>query len=174
MRTFRLALKPTRVSHKRERTLSSWSSNTITAAHGKDVTLEIRQQFMAPPGRATTDSTGRHIWPSAKPLLQYMLSIDQKEAVKNNERRNKTVLELGSGCGLVGMGLVVATISTEDFLSSTCGDDTSSSLSPTYRVVMTDHSTAWLEQNVARNQEALSGNRNKAKHPNFSKNIAKA
>ena len=145
IKTSRWILKPrnalTCYSWSGERSLSSWTRNDITTPDGKKVNLEIQQQFMAPPGGATTDSTGRHIWPTAKPLLQYMLSIHQ-EVATGNARPNKTVLELGSGCGLLGMGLALAT--------------TPAIRAPhSYQVVMTDHSTEWLQQNLAQNREAL-------------------
>lgn len=160
-----------RGSPVRKRVLSSWSRHTITAVDRKDVTLEIQQQFMAPPGGASADSTGRHIWPSARPLLQHMLTIDQKEEV-SDARQSKTVLELGSGCGFVGMGLVLATMPNACSLLSTSGGDVSTNLSAGYQVVMTDHSTEWLAQNVARNQGALSvASNNAAKQQDDIKNI---
>lgn len=103
--------------------------------------LEIQQQFMAPPGGATTDSTGRHIWPTAKPLLQYMLNMPQ-EVATSSASPSKTVLELGSGCGYLGMGLALATMSAKY-------------AAPGYHVVMTDHSVEWLQQNLEHNREAL-------------------
>ena len=141
-------------SRSRRRQLSSWTRNDIASPGGKTITLELKQQFMVPPGGATTDSTGRHIWPTAIPLLQHMLQTTQEQSKgifgDTSTTTTKTVLELGSGCGLLGMGLVAASMPPTSFSSSTT----------LYQVVMTDHSTEWLQQNLERNQEILFGGSN--------------
>ncbi len=109
------------------RTISSWTPVDIsTRGDDKAITLYLQEQFTTPPG-ITKDSTGRRLWPTALPLLQWMIF---RETISLSDTK-PTVLELGAGCGLVGMGLAV---------SGGYG-----------RVILTDASTEWLQRNVDRN-----------------------
>jgi predicted nicotinamide N-methyase len=114
------------------RTLSSW---TVVDIPGRPTsttsTLHLREQFTSPPGH-TKDTTGRRLWPTARPLLQWIL---QHEKTKTRQTK-PIVLELGAGCGLVGMGLA----SSGDF----------------ERIILTDASTEWLQPNVDKNRSQFS------------------
>lgn len=79
--------------------------------------MEVYKQFTAPPDGTMVDTAGRRVWPSAAPLLKTILG---------EQHRNQTVLELGTGCGLIGMALAAS----RRF----------------QKVVMTDY---WLERNIA-------------------------
>lgn len=127
---------------------------------------------MSPPGGATKDSTGRRIWPTARPLVQTMLKIVPEQQPRGNKAgasskpgrmAAKTVLELGSGCGLLGMSLVTGTMPT----SSSSSSNTASY----FKVTMTDQSAEWLEQNLERNKATFSGGGeiegNQDFHPNI-------
>jgi predicted nicotinamide N-methyase len=107
-----------------------------------NVEFRIRQQFTAPPGGAIdVDATGSFVWPTALPLLERIQTdfflLDDSRKTTKRERRLR-VLELGAGCGLLGMGLA----------ATGCVD-----------VVLTDHSRAiaWLQGNVEINRELLGG-----------------
>jgi len=101
------------------------------------------------------------------PLLKHMIQLAQPEQQqqppisprpsrdeKSNTRSiiQKTVLELGSGCGLVGMGLVAATTNTTTNLPT---DSSDHPMIYQYSVVMTDQSTEWLQHNCELNRDFL-------------------
>lgn len=122
----------------RVRTIGSISSFRIpTLRDNADTTvLRIRQQMTAPPGEVDTsiDATGRFVWPTALYLLE---RIQQDFFETTDDAASLNVLELGSGCGLLGMGLAATSLRTT--------------------VVATDHpnSIDWLHGNVELNQDAL-------------------
>jgi predicted nicotinamide N-methyase len=94
--------------------------------------LKFKQRFTVAPGSSNpnSDMTGTWVWPTARPLLEYLLhtlhSTGRDEKSPSSPTR---VLELGAGCGLVGMGIAAA-----------CNAE----------VVMTDHADAVesLQKNV--------------------------
>jgi hypothetical protein len=106
-------------------------TKTITVSSAGDETMElrIREQLTAPPGGATIDATGRIVWPTAVPLMERI----QSDYLENHGSPCR-VLELGSGCGVLGMGLA-ATGSAN--------------------VVLTDQSVDWLESNVELNRDIV-------------------
>jgi predicted nicotinamide N-methyase len=113
----------------------------------ENVEIAIQEQFTAPPGGGATctatmdtDMTGRLVWPTAAPLLErvkreYASSIDD-ETCKSRVGRIP-VLELGSGCGLLGMGLA----------ATGCFDVTLTD--------NTDQSVDWLKGNVEINRDVI-------------------
>jgi predicted RNA methylase len=96
-----------------------------------DVEIAIREQFTAPPGGATMDTTGRVVWPTAAPLLE---RIKREYSIDEKKSRVVPVLELGAGCGLLGIGLA----------ATGCFD-----------VTLTDQSVDWLESNVEINRDLI-------------------
>ena len=95
------------------------------------MTLHICQQFMSPPGGATVDTTGRRIWPTSEPFLQYLLQHKLQKNQLVPKQKEISILELGAGCGLISMGLAA--------------------LFPA-NIVATDQSTEWLAENVQYNR----------------------
>jgi predicted nicotinamide N-methyase len=102
---------------------------------GEDEALEIRlkQRFTVTPGSCPSDDlTGTRVWPTARSLLEKFL---RSHLLCHEKRR---ILELGSGCGLLGMALAAT------------GKE----------VVLTDYAgnIKWLRQNLELNTNIL-GNR---------------
>jgi predicted nicotinamide N-methyase len=94
--------------------------------------IQHLQSFTIPPGaNPQSDRTGGHIWGSAAPLLRHILQ-ESNVLVKGN---TINVLELGAGCGKLGLGLAAEGAT----------------------VVLTDHSDAigWLQKNVDLNQDIV-------------------
>jgi predicted nicotinamide N-methyase len=105
------------------------SVTKISTPHGD---LIIQEQFTAPPGGATIDTTGRWVWPTAVPLLHRLLD---ECAASSSSSHSNTVLELGAGCGVLGMGLAASGSFPQ--------------------VILTDHNTDWLHKNVERNRDLV-------------------
>lgn len=115
----------------RSQNFSSFAPFQISLGEDVAVKLAIQQQFTAPPGAG--DTTGRRVWPTAIPLLKELLLLNSR----NNQKR-PSVIELGAGCGLLGMGMALS--------------------NQFRRVVLTDVTTEWLEHNVARNEQLIDRN----------------
>ena len=84
------------------------------------------------------DSIGRFIWPAAVPMLRHMLlPDDDSTTTKNYLKKTSSVIivELGAGCGVLGMGLAVATTNNH--------------------LILTDHDSDWLQRNLALNEPLL-------------------
>ena len=83
------------------------------------------------------DSIGRFIWPAAAPMLRHMLLSDEITTTKNYLKKTSSVIivELGAGCGVLGMGLAAATTNNH--------------------VILTDHDSDWLHRNLALNEPLL-------------------
>ena len=106
------------------------------------VELQIREQFTMPPGGGGVsnnagDLTGRFVWPSSMPLLQRLqrdfLAPDGKG--QESPSKNIRILELGSGCGLLGIGIQVLGGSKVE-------------------VILSEHGGAvkWLKTNIEQNE----------------------
>ena len=78
------------------------------------------------------ESVGRFVWPTARPLLRHLANI-------NIHQSTVVVVELGAGCGVLGMGLAAA----------------AKAFPKLQRVIVTDHDLDWLQRNVALNERAL-------------------
>jgi predicted nicotinamide N-methyase len=110
------------------------------------IELQIKQRFTLPPAGSHTkgrnDVTGLSVWSTAKPLLRRLLRntefSNKIKRTKHNENPVVRILELGAGCGLLGMGLAAATGGAA-------------------KVILTDHaeSTGWLQQNVDLNHSSF-------------------
>jgi predicted nicotinamide N-methyase len=107
------------------------SITKISTPHGD---LIIQEQFTGPPGGATIDTTGRWVWPTAVPLLHRLLD-DCAASSSSSLSHSNTVLELGAGCGVLGMGLAAS--------------------GSFHQVILTDHNTDWLHKNVERNRDLV-------------------
>lgn len=81
-------------------------------------------------GEETEDAVGRFVWPTALPLLRHL--SQQQEA----EGKPLVVIELGSGCGVLGMGLAAS--------------------STIKHVLLTDHDSDWLQKNMDLNRPTIS------------------
>lgn len=83
------------------------------------------------------DSIGRFIWPAAAPMLRHLLLSDNNSTKANylNKTCSVIIVELGAGCGVLGMGLAAAT--------------------PNNHVILTDHDSDWLQRNLALNEPTL-------------------
>ena len=107
------------------------------------VELHIREQFTMPPGGGAGasdnagDLTGRFVWPSSMPLLQRLQRDFLASDGKGQESPSKKIriLELGSGCGLLGMGIQVLGGSKVE-------------------VILSEHGGAvkWLKTNIEQNE----------------------
>ena len=91
------------------------------------------------------ESSGTNVWPAAAPLLSHVVDLIPSIRDGLEIDRPLRVLELGSGCGLVGLGLAAATASrvllTEaPFSLGGDGDETSFD---------------WLRSNVDANCDAV-------------------
>lgn len=82
-----------------------------------ETTIVVREHFFdnAPVpqprvGGRVADRTGLKVWPCAEPLLR--LLVPKIEAWAAARGRPPNILELGSGCGLLGVGLAKATAAT--------------------------------------------------------------
>lgn len=102
---------------------------------GRKQQLELRfkQRFTVSPGSVTStnnDMTGTRVWPTAKAMVS-RLSQDLEQLLRT-EKSSLRILELGSGCGLLGMTLAAM------------GND----------VLLTDHAgnVDWLRENVELNK----------------------
>jgi hypothetical protein len=105
-----------------------------------NVEFKIRQQFTAPPGGVdpSIDSTGRIVWSTPECLRERIQRdvVDAEGAAASQPERPLQVLELGSGCGLLGMGLAATGL---------------------VDVVLTDHPNAmeWLSSNIELNRDSV-------------------
>ena len=120
-------------------TTPSSGVDTSTFDGSPNVEFKIRQQLMAPPGGVDTsiDSTGRFVWSTTVGLrerIQRDMVYAENAAASQPERLQ--VLELGSGCGLLGMGLAATGL---------------------VDVVLTDHPNAmeWLGSNIELNRDII-------------------
>ena len=107
--------------------------------------ISIRQQFTAPPGGNMSDNTGRWVWPTAHPLIRYivekkLLLSKSSTTTDHGTERMISILELGSGCGLLGMSLIATA-------AKSCERQQQQ-----LQVIMTDHDIEWLELNSKLNQ----------------------
>ena len=93
------------------------------------------------------DAVGRLVWPTAVPLLRHIWS--ENDTWNNN---NKLIVELGAGCGVLGMGLVATSAAA---ISGTTVHHTASDDNKYCEVILTDHDADWLEQNLALNKAVL-------------------
>ena len=82
-------------------------------------------------------AVGRFVWPTARPLLRHLLGHGGI-VLKNPNEKRVVVLEVGAGCGVLGMGLAQAVLQKQFPGSS-------------WHFVLTDHDVDWLERNVALN-----------------------
>lgn len=76
------------------------------------------------------ENVGRFIWPTALPMMKYI-----RDEVLSPSTENTVVVELGAGCGLLGMGLAA----THKF----------------HQVIITDHDVFWLQRNLQQNSNML-------------------
>ena len=133
-----------------------WSFATGCAALAQPVILpngasiRIRQHFFEEPVRqprsslqGRADRTGLKSWPTAMPLLEFAVERCQS-------RPHMRVLELGSGCGKLGLGFAAAVPDAHVLLTDpdlpTMFDDESQEPSSTLE---------WLRGNVALNTQTL-------------------
>lgn len=76
------------------------------------------------------ENVGRFIWPTALPMMKYI-----REEILPSSTEDTVVIELGAGCGLLGMGLAAH----HKF----------------HRVIITDHDDVWLQRNFHLNSNVL-------------------
>ena len=118
---------------------------------GDNKVVRLRQHFFEEPvaqprlGRRIADRSGLKLWPAALPLLEH-LRVQVLPHVRRVLGRHPRVLELGSGCGLLGIGLAAAgcgrVVLTDPGLETTfvAGEGEASTLD-------------WLRANLDLNQE---------------------
>ncbi len=105
---------------------------------GREQQLELRlkQSFTVSPGSVSSanDMTGTRVWPTAKAIVT-RLSQDLEQLGQRQDKTSLRIVELGSGCGL--LGLTLAAMGNE--------------------VLLTDHAgnVDWLRQNVDLNETLL-------------------
>ena len=118
------------------------------------VQILLQQRFTVAPGTATAntgDQTGTWVWPTTHVLLDYFLQQQQQHdneedylqqwfmhptTSTSSSRRTINILELGSGCGLLGMALAAMAGPHQ------------------VHVTLSDHAgnIGWLQQNLALNR----------------------
>jgi len=76
------------------------------------------------------ENVGRFIWPTAMPMMKHI-----HENILPSFTKNMILIELGAGCGLLGMGLAT----THKF----------------HKVIITDHDDLWLHRNLDLNADVL-------------------
>ena len=106
--------------------------------------LKLRQKDFHGSARGATDATGTTLWPTALPLLLHLQGMWPSLQASTGVMRPLRVLELGAGCGLLGMGL-----------AATCGANVVLSESGAALGDGEEDGTAlsWLESNVELNRE---------------------
>lgn len=129
------------------------ASRVFDVGHGRSVT--VRQHFFdravpQPIGsRKTADGTGLKIWPTSMAMLQHLQNgVLNALQTRLKLTRPLRIIELGSGCGLLGLGLAATCDNVEIVLTDPdvpvnySEDDSGSTL-------------AWLEQNLELNREVV-------------------
>ena len=98
------------------------------------------------------DSVGRFIWPTAVPLLRHII---HSSGCGNNRKASCTrlIVELGAGCGVLGMGLLAAALQEQQQQSPEMA--VANDINHKLHVILTDHDSEWLERNVALNATSL-------------------
>lgn len=100
--------------------------------------LCFKEKFTVSPGSFSSgDMTGTWIWPTARKMLAgNLLAKDLDTLLQRNNATSLNILELGSGCGLLGMALAAGMGNT---------------------VLLTEHeeNIEWLRQNVELNKHVL-------------------
>lgn len=119
-------------------------------------------------------SIGRFVWPTALPLLRYLLTettsttstTTTASSSNDNDNNNNSgsgninfqssssflIIELGAGCGVLGMGLAAAAIHHSH---NNNNNNNTIHRHRHHHVLLTDHAEDWLERNVAFNHEDL-------------------
>ena len=138
------------------------------------IDLQVKQQLsLSPPGGGfgqsgvSFDSTGRHVWPTALPLLKYIIKNQQQIQRKYQEAQKDdavepspsssslVVIDLGAGCGVLGMGLAAAAAAATATEAPYSSNSANAYNHYSTHVILTDQSTHWLEQNVSLNRANL-------------------
>jgi len=114
------------------------------------------------------DSVGRFIWPTSIPLLRQILASFQQPTLSSLKTAKKSVtivVELGAGCGVLGMGL--AAVQAQQLQAAQRqqpkdkedGRDspgrTPEESCTLMHVLLTDHDDEWLQRNLALNKTLL-------------------
>ena len=86
-------------------------------------------------GQDVEEHVGRFLWPTARPMMKILQ--EQLLLHSPHETEHTIVVELGAGCGLLGMGLAL--------------------MNNFYKVIITDHDVEWLDRNLALNRHLLTG-----------------
>lgn len=117
---------------------------TTEIAVGSGSVLKLRQRDFHGSSRGATDATGTTLWPTALPLLLHLQGMWPQLQESVGVTRPLRVLELGAGCGLLGMGL-----------AATCGADVLLTESGAALGDSEEDGTAlsWLQSNVELNRE---------------------
>ena len=87
-------------------------------------------------GQDVEEHVGRFLWPTARPMMKIL----QEQLLllhSPDEPEHTIVVELGAGCGLLGMGLAL--------------------MNNFYKVIITDHDVEWLDRNLELNRHVLTG-----------------
>ena len=130
-------------------TKSDTQSNETTPMKRK-IKIQHVQSFTLPPGSdPNIDHTGLSVWGSAEPLLDYLCNKyfipghHMKKAKGHTSNSPLRILELGSGCGKVGIGLACAVEASKG--------------SGGVKVVLTDHleMIPHLQRNIDLNRHML-------------------
>eukprot|EP00977_Amphora_coffeiformis_P020828 scaffold8579_cov153-Amphora_coffeaeformis.AAC.3 len=103
------------------------------------------------------DSIGRFVWPTAVPLLRHMLQSSSSSSSSSDtgithgwwQSSSLLMVELGAGCGVLGMGMAAAVAANHHCF------ETVSHHQHQHHILLTDHDSDWLERNVALNREAI-------------------
>lgn len=107
------------------------TSNNFCAIDIEGIQLQILED-LNDNDEDVEENVGRFIWPTALPMMKHIL----KMILPSDECYNDTIIiELGAGCGLLGMGLAASCVFS--------------------KVIITDHDDVWLCRNLDLNSDVL-------------------
>ena len=109
------------------------------------------------------ENVGRMIWPTAMPLLRHMIMMLQQQQRQQPNKEESllaygeqqppspcVIVELGAGCGLLGMALAVELEQQQQYYHHDKKDTW-----PKAHFILTDHDDEWLQRNVDLNEKIL-------------------
>ena len=120
-------------------------ASSVSVDVGRGATLNLATSTFHGSARGTADTTGTTLWPTVLPLLLHLQGVYPRVQDSLGVSRPLRVLELGAGCGLLGLGL-----------AATCGANVCLTESAFALDDDGEHtSLSWLQSNVEANREIV-------------------